>query len=269
MMISSISVDPKSRSFRTRKKSRKKGHPFLLGCISFLFWIAVWEILALIVGKEVLVPSPLLVAKRVISLCGDALFRTSVLFSLLRVLLGFLAGVLFGCLFAVLTSYSKVISSLADPMLNVIRSTPVASFILLALVWINPQILPAFISFLMVLPTVWLNLETGIKETPKVLDEAADVFGASPMQKLRYVSLPSAMPYLMSACRTGFGLAWKSSIAAEVLCFPKNSIGGLLYEAKTGYETTDVFAYTLIVILFSILLEKLFTFLTERIGKRY
>ena len=65
------------------------------------------------------------------------------------------------------------------------------------------------------------------------------------------------------------GLAWKAGIAAEVLAHAANSIGGQIYDAKIYIETADLFAWTAVVILMSVLLEKLMVFVIQKVGKNY
>lgn len=138
-----------------------------------------------------------------------------------------------GCAVAVLTVRFPLPRALLSPLLRVIRAAPVASFIILALVWIRTDRLPAFIAFLMVVPVVWANVERGIRETDERLLEMAAVFRMSWWKTLLRVRIPSVMPYFLTACTTGLGFAWKSGIAAEVICRPAASIGRQLQDAKT------------------------------------
>lgn len=107
-----------------------------------------------------------------------------------------------------------------SPFLRIVRATPVASFTILALVWINNDWLPVFISFLMVVPIVWSNLESGIKQIDVQLLEMAKVYRLGFLKTLIFVRIPSVMPYFMAACATAMGFSWKSGIAAEVISRP-------------------------------------------------
>ena len=124
----------------------------VLRVAAVLFWILLWAVAAYKVGLPVLLPSPLSVAQRLVQLCVTADFWMTVFASLVRILLGFFCGVLFGTLLAVMAWRSDIAQEMIRPMLGVLKATPVASFIILALVWIHTQILAAVISFIMVLP---------------------------------------------------------------------------------------------------------------------
>ena len=150
---------------------------------------------------------------------------------------------------------------------KVIRATPVASFIVLVLLWAPTGRVPAIISALMVLPVLWGNVRRGITQTDPLLLEAARAYRFSRGRTLRLVYLPSVFPYFASGCSTGLGLAWKSGVAAEVLCQPALAIGTALYRAKITLETTSLFAWTIVVIALSFLLESVLGLLFRRLGR--
>lgn len=229
-----------------------------------VFWVAVWEAAALAVRKEVLVASPLAVFRRLWELGGTGAFWISTGGSVLRILLGFVIAVFFGILTACVTSRIEIVHSLFSPLVAVIKATPVASFIILALVWIETGNIPTFTSFLMVFPIIWGNVHQGIRQIDPGLKEVARAYQMSRVKCLTTLYIPSVMPFFSAACTTGLGLAWKAGIAAEVLCTPKNSIGKELYSAKIYLETPDVFAWTLVVIVLSFLIEKLLAYIIRK-----
>ena len=220
------------------------------------FWLGVWQLLSLRVGNGLLLPGPAAVLLRLGQLALTAPFWKAAAFSLLRVVAGSLLAVVLGVLLAVLCCRWKVADALFAPFVTVIKSTPVASFIVLLLLFLGRDLLPVVIVVLMALPVIWGNVCAGIRNTDPLLLRTAKVFGFSRGRTLRRVYLPSVMPYFLSACRTALGLGWKSGIAAEVLTVPAVSIGKLLMEAKQYWEVTDLFAWTLAVILCSLVIEK-------------
>ncbi len=242
---------------------------FLWSVGGLVFWVAVWWFIAWQVDQELLVPSPVLVAKTLWHLGATSAFWQACAASLLRIAAGFVGGVAGGALLALLTARFAVANRLLSPLLKTVRATPVASFIILALVWLATDTLPAFIAFLMVVPIVWANLDKGLRRTDRRLLEMARLFRFGKRRTLFHVWIPSVMPYFLTACTTALGLAWKSGIAAEVICRPDKSIGRLLQTAKLHLETAEVFAYTLAVIALSILLEQLLLESARRFGQRF
>lgn len=240
----------------------------LRGAIIAALWLAVW-FFASTATIELLIPSPLTVLKAFIVLCKTDGFAKSVVFSLLRITTGWLSGLVCGVILAVLTSLSKALKAFLAPALHIIKATPVASFILLALVWLSSARVPTFTAFLIVLPSVWANVSEGIQAADKKLLETARIFHINPSKRLSNLYIPAVLPYFSAAAKTGLGLAWKAGISAEVLCTPLSSIGRGIYRAKLYLETPELFAWTLTVIVLSIILEKLFGLLIERSGKAH
>ncbi len=230
---------------------------FLIKKVSIaVIWFTIWQLCYLAVGEDLLLVSPLMTLKRLWELFFEGSFWLIVLNSCFHILSGFVLGVLFGVLLAALSARFSLFRELVSPIITIMKATPVASFIILALIWITSKNLSIFISFLLIMPLVYTNTLQGLRDTDKALLEAAQVYRLSVPKKLRYVYIPQALPHFFSACITGVGFAWKSGIAAEILAIPKNSIGTMLYESKIYLETTDLFAWTAVVILLSLFFEK-------------
>ena len=176
--------------------------------------------------------------------------------SLGRIFGGFALGAAAGTLLAVITSALSWADWLFRPMVKVIRAVPVASFIVLVLLWASTGRVPAIVSGLMVLPVLWGNVCKGISQTDGQLLEAARAYRFGRWKTLRLVYVPSVLPYFASGCATGLGLAWKAGVAAEVLCQPRLAIGTQVYRAKITLETPDLFAWTVAVVALSLLLER-------------
>lgn len=232
-----------------------------------LLWIAVWQIIALIVDREVLVPAPARVFVRLWELMRTERFWSIVGSSILRVTLGFLAGVLLGTLTGVLTAKLPLSDGLLSPLLTVIRATPVASFIILALVWMGAESTPVFISLLMVFPIMQSHVHTGVRAVSPALLEMARVYRIPTARRVKALYVPAVLPNFSAGCRTCLGLAWKAGVAAEVISIPMRSIGRELHNSKAYLETVDVFAWTVTVILLSLLIEKLLSMLLLRLTK--
>lgn len=235
-----------------KKRIIKKGLEILAVT---LFWLTLWFLASLITGQDLLLPSPLSVGKRLLELARQPSFYYVSGMSLLRVFGAIVAAIPVALLVAILSSTVKPIDKLLSPAITVIKSTPVASFIILALVWIGREILPSFIAFLMVFPVVFTNVREGIYHTPSDQLIMAKVFSLPLHLKIKRIYIPSVLPYFLSSVQTSIGLAWKAGIAAEVLAFSPNSIGKFLAESKNYLETTDLFAWTAVIIILSLFIE--------------
>lgn len=219
------------------------------------FWILLWFVISLIVGLKVIFPSPIDTIVRFFELFGEGSFYSIVFGSILRVIIGTLIAFALGILLAALSSAFKPIKKILSPILIVIKTTPVVSFIIVAFLWIGNALLPSFISILMVFPIVYTNVLEGIESVPSEEHDLAKVFNFSFFTKVKSIYYPNVKGMFLAAAKTSIGLAWKAGIAAEVLVCTQNSIGLEIYNAKTYLETVDLFAWTLVVILLSILIE--------------
>ena len=222
---------------------------FARGALTLAFWLTVWAALALLVHRELLLPAPWVVVRRLCELAATGAFWRITAVSIGRVLLGVAT--------AVACTASKTADALLRPLMTVVKSTPVASFVVLALIWIARDWLPVFIALLMVLPVVWSNVCTGIRSADPALLELARVYGWPRGRVLRRIYVPGVRPHFLAALRSGLGFGWKAGIAAEVLTVPHSAIGRMIYESKLYLQTTDLFAWTLAVILLSVGLERL------------
>ena len=140
--------------------------------------------------------------------------------------------------------------------MQAVKSIPVASFVILALVWIRTENLSVFISFLMVLPIIYTNTLSGLVATDRELLEMAKVFRISRLKKALYIYSPLVMPFFLSGASIGIAFCWKSGIAAEVIGLPGNSIGENLYRSKILLDTAGLFAWTITMIIISVIYEK-------------
>lgn len=231
-----------------------------------VFWAGIWFLLACRIGSDFLFPSPKTVVQELLTLGVSKDFWLITCTSLLRVVWGIWVSLILGTVLAYLTHISRILNTLLSPVLAAVKSTPVASFIILALLWLDRSVLPVFITALIVVPIVWANVSEGIGNVDRRLVEVTDVYRFSMPKKLSRLYVPSVAPYFMAACKSSLGMAWKAGIAAEILATPDHSIGKELYYSKTYLETPTLFAWTLVIILLSLIIEKLFVYGLGKLG---
>lgn len=258
------------------KQSKKRGIKWIKSVAAVAFWILVWQLIVVILDKKsgnsmggnLLVASPLETVKTLFALVRMPEFWRAVGYSFAKIASGFFLALGAGVICAVLASVSGVVRALLNPMLRLIKAVPVASFIILALFWLSSsKNLSVLISFLMVLPVIYTNVLQGIESTDKELLEMASVFRVSVGKRIRYIYIPAVMPYFVSACSVGLGFCFKSGIAAEIIGLPANSIGERLYEAKLYLLTEELFAWTAVIVLVSVVFEKAVMLLVKAVAK--
>jgi len=233
-----------------------------------LAWLLAWQLGAMLLHREILLVSPLRVLARLGELVAQPTFWRAVLHSLVRIGAGFLLGTGCGALLAVLAARFRRARELLAPLMLTIRSVPVASFIILALVWVSSKHLAVLIVFLMVLPVIYTNTLDGIDHIDPALVELARVFRIPGRRRARRIYLDQVMPAFLTGCRLSLGLCWKAGVAAEVIGMPKGSIGERLQQAKVYLDTPDLFAWTLVVLVLSHAFERLALCGIEALGRR-
>lgn len=236
--------------------------------LAIVLALLVWQIVAKLVNNTIVLVTPMVVIHNLMKLCITADFWDSVLFSIIRIQLGFVLALCIGTILATLAGKFRFLEVLVFPYMAVIKATPVASFIILCLIWLDSKNLSVFIAFLMILPIIYTNVLQGMKSFDPKLLEMSKLFEITWWRKLKFIVLPQLKPYILSACSVGIGLSWKAGVAAEVIGIPEGSIGEKLYEAKIYLNSGELFAWTVVIVIVSILFEKLIIYLLKSLFGR-
>lgn len=235
---------------------------------ALVFWLVVWQIAAVVINQDIVLTSPIQTIQTLFSLAQLREFWVSIGLSLLRIFAGGALAFTVGSLLAFLSFKYKLIKILFEPLISTIKSIPVASFVILLLIWVRTPYLSISISFLMALPIIYIAVLEGLLSTDQQLIEMADVYQIHGWQRIKAIYLSQLMPSLKTATSLAMGFCWKSGIAAEVIGLPTFSIGEHLYNAKVYLDTPALFAWTLVVIVMSALGEKIVMRLVSWVAAR-
>lgn len=240
---------------------------------TIVFWLIVWQVGSMALKAAyphgaLLLPSPVAALLCLFRLGVTAAFWSTVARSCAHILGGFLVSCVAAVALAALAAAKPRAEELLSPLVAAIKAVPVASFIILALVWLDSRHLALFISALMVFPPVYLNTLEGIRRADAALLEMARVFRVPFSRVVRGIYLPQVLPYFRAAASTALGLCWKAGTAAEVIGLSAGTIGERLYTAKIYFETPELFAWTAVIVLVSAVFEKLFLFGVDRLSER-
>jgi NitT/TauT family transport system permease protein len=236
------------KNFITNNKTKK--------AFVIIFWLLIWEIAAVLINQPLYLPSVSLTFSTFFIMIFQLYFWQSVLATFMRVLIGLTLSFIVGITLAVLSAKSNFISMLFSPFLSTMKAIPTMSIIILALVWLSTDLVPVFVCFILCFPIFYTNTLNGIKNIDIKLIELCTIYQISDKKKLIAFIIPSVKPYIMSALMICIGLAWKSVIAAEVLSAPKFSMGYKLYTTKMYLDIPELFAWTIAVVAFSMIIEK-------------
>lgn len=226
--------------------------------LAVIFALLIWQTAAVAVDQSILLVSPIDVALRMTTIWQVEGFASSIWFSFYHIAGGFLLALVSGILLAALSGRFKWVETALWPFMITVKTVPVASFVVICLIWLSAQNLSVFISFLIVLPVVYGNVLQGIKSEDGKMLEVAEVFRMPVLRRILYIHMPQLKPFILSACATALGMSWKAGIAAEIIGTPDGSIGKQLYYAKIYLDTDDLLCWTVIIVIVSVAFEKLF-----------
>ena len=237
--------------------------------IATAFWLALWQVAAMLVNNAIFLPSPIKVAEALGKLVITGKFWLSLWNSFYRIALGFLFATALAIGFAILSYKFNIVKILLSPLMNFLKAAPVVSFIIMLFIILrNKNLLPLVAGLMMVLPVIYASVLTGLENTDKRLLEMANVFRVNAKNRALYIYGSHVMPFFVSGCKSGLGLCWKAAVAAEVIGLLQNTIGGNMDLAKQNLYTDNLLAWTVVIIALSIAFEKLFLFGLKKIQKR-
>jgi len=220
-----------------------------------LFWLIIWQVISLAISSVIILASPLNVLESLFNLSGTYSFWISVFNSLLRVIFGFLLALFFGTALAFICYFFKIADAFIKPVILLFRTVPVAALTILIFFWISGKEISIIVSFIMVMPIFFVNIHNGLRATDKKMLQMADVYKLGFLKKIKFIFLPQIKSFFIAAASSGIGIAWKSAIAAEIIAQPKDTIGYSLNTAKIYLEMPEVFAWTAVVIILSLIME--------------
>ncbi|KWX76082.1 ABC transporter permease [Paenibacillus jilunlii] len=221
--------------------------------------IAVWQLAgsAGLVSPEFL-PTPLsiLSAFAELTVSGELAHHLGV--SMGRAGTGFLIGGILGLLFGVLTGLFRSAEYLLDPSVQVLRLVPHLAVAPLIILWfgfgeVSKIVIIISGSFF----PLYINTFMGIRGVDNKLFEVAKVLGFSPVQKLRRLILPAALPGILLGLRLSMAVAWIGLVVAELIG-SQSGVGFLINEAKQNSNTEVIFVGILIFAVVGKLIDTLF-----------
>lgn len=245
----------------------KKYKKILITIAVAAVWVVIWQVVSLIVNQPLYVPSPYATLVSLGKIIVTQHFWMSVLSTFVRVAAGIVISFVLGCSIAYISAHAKPVETFLSPFVTAVKSTPIMSIIIVALVWFKASFVPVFSCVLLCFPIFYANTLTGIKSVEKGYLELAKVYHVKRIRVIREITLPSVMPHVYAAISICLGFSWKAVVAAEVLSIPRYSMGYSLFATKLNLETADMFAWTIAIIVISIIVEKVLKRLLPAKGK--
>ena len=219
-------------------------------------WIAIWQLASIIVNQPLFLPSPVQTLAALFELGKTGAFYLSVLATLLRVLTGLGISIALGIALGIASARYNWLSIFLEPLISIIKSVPVISFVLLLILYFKSSMVPVVVCVLLCFPIMYTNTQKGMNSIDKKLVEMAKLHKVSDRKILTQIKIPAIFHYILSAIMICIGFSWKSVVTAEVLSTPLHAIGYSLYMTKLYLKIPDLFAWTLVIVLLSISIER-------------
>ncbi len=229
---------------------------FIRRSLILVGWLFIWWLLSMWVGNGILFAGPYASFSALFSKMATVSFWRTVGHSAASIGAGFLFGALCGFFLAALAYRFVLVREVFSPFLRLCKSVPVASFVVLFLIWWGSSKLSFAICFFVVLPQMYVNVLEGFLSTDQKLLEVAKVYHLSLWRRFFYIYRESLRPFLESALELSLGMCWKSGVAAELIGTPRYSIGEQMYLTKISLDTAGLFAWTAVIIVLSVVFEK-------------
>lgn len=245
-----------------------KQNGFVIVSISICILLIFWELGAKYFNSQFILPDPISVFRDALVLFTNPSFLHNLIATFMRGIVAFFISLGISFILGFSSGLSRTFNIALIPIMSIIKSTPVVSFILIALLWFGSSQVPIFVSVLMTLPVMTESIQQGVKNIDKTLIDMTYVYKIPRWKRLVYVRLPSIMPFFLAGTGSSLGLTWKVVVAGEILSSPRYGLGSAMQAAKIQLETQRVFSLTAVAILLSILTEFIFNALI-RFSKRH
>lgn len=228
-----------------------------IGLISIIVMLALWEVVALRINSEQIMPGPWATLLATLRLFAEKDFLWVVGNTLFRGLIGFVIALILGIGLGIWAGINEKFEAFLKPWIVVMRSIPVVAFILLALIWFKSGSVPVFIGILTMFPMICTNVIEGIRNVDGKLVEMAKFYQISEKRIIKEVYVPAIAPFVVSGISSAFGIGWRAIVIGEVLSQPEFGIGSRMHAAQSFLNVDVLIAWTLIAILISFLFEKI------------
>jgi len=208
----------------------------VLPAIVFAIGLGLWELVVRINDiQPYVLPGPWLVLRTLVT-DWDVLWR-SLLVTLLTTLEGFIFAAVGGIALALLFNQSRWLEYSLFPYAVILQVTPVIAIAPLLLIYLPQQTAVVVCAWIVAFFPVLSNTALGLNSVDRNLAGLFQLYHASPLQTLRYLKLPAALPYILGGLRIAGGLSLIGAVVAEIAAGSAGAGSGLAYRiAESGYR---------------------------------
>ncbi|MRN78218.1 ABC transporter permease [Brucella sp. 10RB9210] len=226
-----------------------------LNLLSFAVGIGGWYLLT--VTGAVVLPGPVDVLERAVTLLLNGQLLGDIFASLRRVLSGFVLGVALAIPVGFLMGWYRIARSLIEPWVQFFRMIPPLAVIPLAIVTLGIDESPKiFVIFLASFLSSVVATYQGVISVDRTLINAARVLGAKDATIFARVIVPASVPFILVGVRIGLGSAWATVVAAELIA-AQSGLGYRMQQAQLYYDLPTIFVSLVTIGILGLFMDRL------------
>lgn len=235
--------------------------------ISIIILIGLWQLMAIITNRQIILPYPITVFERTIEILLSKDFYLAVFCTLFKANISIMIALICGIGIGLMASLNKAIEDIIGPIISIIQTIPQVSFMIIFLFWFDSFTCIMIIVILMTLPIVYNNVVSGINHIDSNLIDIIHLYHHSLSFNIKHVYLPLIKSYINAAIDTIVPLSLKVCVMAEVLIQSRIGIGAKLFYSRVVLDMVGLLAWTICLILVLLLEVKIIKIIRNIVKK--
>ncbi|OAV38758.1 ABC transporter permease [Clostridium saccharobutylicum] len=233
--------------------------------ISCLFFIALWQVSAIIIDNDIYIPRIQQVIKSIVEIVNEPDFFKIVLSSFYRTAISYILALGCSMILGVLSVVYPFFKYLLSPNLRKQFCYGCYHEVVLALVWFTKDSAPFVVGFAITFPILYEGVRNSIMQIDKKLIDMTEIYEVELIDKIKKIYFPVMKFYFMSIFVSTFSLTFKVVIAGEIHGQPKFGIGTHIQLEKVNFNVSGIFAWIIIIMFISLIFELINRFLQKKI----
>ncbi|MFT8350584.1 ABC transporter permease [Clostridium saccharoperbutylacetonicum] len=233
--------------------------------LSCVFFIGMWQLIAIEVNNDIYIPRIEQVIEATNEIVNNKNFWLIVSSSFYRTLFSYVAALILSMLLGVLSIVYPFFKYLIEPINSFGKTIPTMVLVVLSLVWFDKEKTPYVVGFAIILPILYEGIRNNLMQIDKKIIDMTKIYEVSLIDKIRKIYFPVMKFYFMSIFVSTFSLTFKVVIAGEVHGQPKFGIGSQIQLEKVNFNTPGIFAWIVIIVIISLVLEIINKLLKKKI----
>jgi ABC-type nitrate/sulfonate/bicarbonate transport system, permease component len=230
-------------------------------CISIIGFMMVWQIVAFIVNKPIILPFPFEVITKMIEQLSDSSFYLAILYTLMRTFISFIIALILGITLGLISGLSKKCKEYILPVISILQTIPQIAYILIILFWFSSLTSMIIIVCLMLIPVFYYNTLNGIENINPELQDIILLYHQPLSYTIPKIYLPLIKSHIVSAIDTCLPLSLKIGVMAEIFVQTNYGIGSKLYLARTQIDMVSIIALTIWMIIIILIITELYRYI--------